>query len=238
MANDFFRFKQFTIRQDKCAMKVTTDACLFGAWVAATIKSNLDLKCLDIGTGTGLLSLMLAQAHNLQIDAIELDRDAAAQASENIAASPWAENISVMHGDILAYNGGPYDLIITNPPFYESDLAGPNAKRNMAHHAGGLQLQDLLGKTSSLLSTEGDLFLLLPFKRQQEVGQLLHQAGLVILQEISVYPTPTHKPIRLLLHVSRKRGAARQHSAIFIKDENGHYTSNFTALLKPYYLYL
>eukprot|EP01136_Pigoraptor_vietnamica_P012822 Opistho-1_new@53158 len=117
MSNHYFQFKQFTIHQDKCAMKVSTDACIQGAW---TPIANDVVHVLDIGTGTGLLSLMLAQRNsNIHIDAIELDADAARQAQENISASPWADRVDVMQGDVTAYQfAKQYDMVICNPPFF------------------------------------------------------------------------------------------------------------------------
>ena len=126
MSNSYFQFKQFIIHQDRCAMKVTTDACLFGAWVAEEDKSEkiITKNVLDIGTGTGLLSLMYAQKNSLaNIDAIEIDEDAYIQAKENVAASPFAERINIIHDDIKRFTfSKKYDCIISNPPFYEKEI--------------------------------------------------------------------------------------------------------------------
>jgi tRNA1Val (adenine37-N6)-methyltransferase len=123
MSNSYFQFKQFIIHQDRCAMKVTTDGCLFGSLSPTLIKEERVINVLDIGTGTGLLSLMLAQAkHNAYIDAIEIDKDAFEQACQNVEVSPWGGRIKVFHADARD-NEFPhkYDLIISNPPFYEKD---------------------------------------------------------------------------------------------------------------------
>src|SRR5882724_8546870 len=123
MANTYFQFKQFTIHQDRCAMKVTTDACLFGAWATVGIRKLAPeaKTILDIGSGTGLLSLMIAQQCDVLIDAVEIDKAAAAQAKENSTASPWKEKIMVIEGDIrymARYPINRYDIVICNPPFY------------------------------------------------------------------------------------------------------------------------
>jgi tRNA1Val (adenine37-N6)-methyltransferase len=121
VANNYFQFKQFTIHQDRCAMKVTTDGCLFGAWIAKQVDGNklaVD-NILDIGTGTGLLSLMIAQQSPAKIDAIEIDKETYEQAKENVAASPWAERINIIHGDAKQLPASQqYDVIVSNPPFY------------------------------------------------------------------------------------------------------------------------
>jgi tRNA1Val (adenine37-N6)-methyltransferase len=142
MANSFFQFKQFIIHQDRCAMKVTTDACLFGAWVAKEVggqKSEVE-TILDIGTGTGLLSLMLAQKTNATIDSVEIDEAAAEQAQENANASLWKDRIFVMPGDAkdMAYTFCKnFDIIISNPPFYENELTSSDHQKNLAHHHRG-----------------------------------------------------------------------------------------------------
>jgi tRNA1Val (adenine37-N6)-methyltransferase len=128
-------------------MKVTTDACLFGAWVAKEINNEKILinNYLDIGTGTGLLSLMIAQKNSsVKIDSIEIDKEAAEQALENVNASSWKERINVIHADAKDFAfTKKYDLIVSNPPFYENELKSPDEKKNMAHH-GGLSLDKLI----------------------------------------------------------------------------------------------
>src|SRR5688572_28253839 len=155
MPNSYFKFKQFTVNRDRAAMKVTTDACLFGAWAARSARQSAVGQSgspgihhvLDIGTGTGLLSLMMAQQINAEIDAIELDEDAFEQAQQNMASSPWHDNLFVIQGDAkdMAYVlGKEYDIIVSNPPFYENELESPDLKKNRAHHSAGLSLDELL----------------------------------------------------------------------------------------------
>ncbi|MGN6568280.1 MAG: tRNA1(Val) (adenine(37)-N6)-methyltransferase, partial [Flavipsychrobacter sp.] len=143
MSNQYFQFKQFRIEQDKCAMKVSTDACIQGAWTP--IHDHVR-HVLDIGTGTGLLSLMLAQRDpRMHIDAVELDEQAATQAKENIVSSPFSERIDIIHGDAKEYQANQqYDLIICNPPFFQNSLLGDNSKRNTARHTLSFSYEDLL----------------------------------------------------------------------------------------------
>ena len=164
--NTFFQFKKFIIHQDKCAMKVCTDACLFGAYVANKLEAdNFNLnKILDIGAGTGLLSLMLAQKCYEKIDAIELDENAFLQARKNIENSPFRNQIEILNVDILTFSANEkYDLIICNPPFFENQLKSDTAERNAAMHATTLSLLQLVQVIKSNLTLAGKAYLLLPY---------------------------------------------------------------------------
>ncbi len=167
MANNYFKFKQFTIQQGGCAMKVTTDACLFGAWVASNIQENLYYikRILDIGTGTGLLSVMLAQQSPAYIDSVEIDTDAAQQAQTNFKGVLWQGGLKVYETAIQHFIGKPYDFIITNPPFFDNDLKSDDVKRNLALHSSALSLEELLANITRLLLPTGQFAILLPFHR-------------------------------------------------------------------------
>jgi len=240
MSNTYFQFKQFTVHQDKTAMKVTTDACLFGAWVAGSQQPGAS-SLLDIGTGTGLLALMLAQENNSSINAIEIDKDAFEQASANVATSPWKERIQVIHGDAKAFAfPGKYDAIISNPPFYEKELKGDDTKKNTAHHDEGLLLPELLKIIKDLLEPNGHFYLLLPYKRNEEVRKLLVEQELVLEQITFVKQTVNHDYFRMM--IAGKLNTAELTETLIdeiaIKDEKGDYTPAFKALLKDYYLHL
>lgn len=224
-------------------MKVTTDACLFGAWVAEEMqgKKYEVKKVLDIGTGTGLLSLMLAQKNpSVVIDTIEIDKDAAKQAEENIQASIWSNRIQLIHADAkeITYTK-KYDCIISNPPFYESELKGGELKKNIAHHDEGLLLAELLKIITTNLQPGGEFFLLLPYKRQEEIKQLLIQHETTVTKLAFVRQSVNHDYFRIMLAGKNKPGEEEMIiDEITIKDENDKYTPEFTALLKDYYLYL
>ena len=241
MANPYFEFKQFTVFHDRCAMKVTTDACLFGAWCASEIKETevKVVNALDIGAGTGLLSLMLAQQNNIEIDAVEIDEKAALQASENFESSPWKNRLKIIHGNILNLPlPRKYDCIISNPPFYENELQSGNALRNTAHHSHQLKLEELLDIINEKLEDNGLFYLLLPFKRQAETERLLQQKNLFAVKEVWVYPSTQHAPFRLLIKGAKKAPLQKVMYRLDIKNDSGKYTSEFIALLKEYYLYL
>ena len=155
-------------------MKVTTDACLFGAWCAREIQKSLvqlikrdvpgpgvqkKLTLLDIGTGTGLLSLMIAQKNKILIDAVEIEKEAAEQAEKNAAASPWVNQLEVFHQDIISFKNDQYDFIVSNPPFYENELASPQQKKNIAHHSHLLTTAQLTEQIKYKLAPNGIFFL-------------------------------------------------------------------------------
>lgn len=238
MPNPYFRFKQFTVHHDRCAMKVTTDACLFGAWCAAQLRGEKG-AALDIGAGTGLLSLMVAQKTGLQIDAVELETAAAEQAAENAAASPWKDRIKVHQSDIREYQPNlVYPFIFSNPPFYENELESEKGKRNLAHHSGGLRLQELLQEINRLLAPDGTAFLLLPFKREKEIEQLLSKAGFYINSKLVVFPKIGNGPFRIFYTVIKEKRATFSQSELWIQNEHQEYTPQFVQLLQDYYLYL
>lgn len=247
MSNSYFQFKQFIIHQDKCAMKVTTDGCLFGAWAAnaAGSQKSAVTTVLDIGTGTGLLSLMLAQKNStLTIDAVEIDKDAAEQADENVKKSPWSDRIQVNNIDANKLSiKANYDLIISNPPFYENDLKSSFANKNVAHHGDELVLENLLNIIRHNLNPEGIFMLLLPYKRHEEIKKLFFEAGLAIKEITFVRQSTNHDFFRIMLlgNLSRPDQCAPEFSEVSIKNTNlpnADYTLEFKSLLKDYYLHL
>lgn len=244
MANNYFQFKQFTIHQEQSAMKVTTDGCLFGAWVARTIHENVHspFNGLDIGTGTGLLSLMVAQQNSgCIIDAVEIEAGAAEEAVRNTAAAGKKEVITIHQADIRQYHPGKkYAVIFSNPPFYENELKGTVSVKNTAHHDAGLLMQDLLECCRYLLEKDGRLFLLLPYKRETELKVKIQAAGFGISRHVRVKQSVNHGYFRTMLELCFKGPGEQQtnYEEIAIKDEQEQYSDAFTALLRDYYLYL
>jgi len=243
MPHSYFQFKQFTIHQDRCAMKVTTDGSLFGAWVAGEIengKSKVE-SVLDIGTGTGLLALMLAQKINAEIDCIEIDKDAAQQAKENAEDSPWKESINVINADVKSFQfEKKYDLIISNPPFYEKEIRSSKDNKNIAHHSDELKLDELLRIIKSNLSHRGSFYLLLPYKRNEEIKKLLKDHQLQIEKIVFVKQSTKHDYFRIMLKgkLNTVENEETEFDEISISDDNQKYTDEFIDLLKDYYLNL
>jgi tRNA1Val (adenine37-N6)-methyltransferase len=234
--NPYFQFKEFIVYQDHCAMKVTTDSCLFGAWCAAEIQKLHCSKILDIGTGTGLLALMIAQKNTGNIDAVELDDHAARQALENISVSPWKDRISIFKSDILEHVG-KYDCIISNPPYYENELQSPELKNNLAHHSISLTLKDIIRYASQALTGRGYFFLILPYKRLLEAEKMLLGQNLFLHKTLIIKQTTNHSPFRVMIMAGKERKSLPGIEVIPIK--NGEvYSENFKDLLKDYYLYL
>lgn len=243
MPNNYFQFKQFTIHQDRCAMKVCTDACLFGGWIGGRVDSwemtddrREERRVLDIGAGTGLLSLMLAQKVNAFIDAIEINADAALQAAENFNASPWSERLAIHHQPIQEWAETNYDLIISNPPFFEQDLKSPNTERNLALHDTGLTLEILWLQVVKCLHSAGQFAILLPAHRLADCISLATKHEFYLWEEVQVHQTEKHSPFRVMLWFGRNEIETKRSSMVI--KENGVYTDRFCELLKDYYLRL
>jgi len=225
-------------------MKVTTDACLFGGWVAEEDKSEevIAKNVLDVGTGTGLLSLMYAQKNpSSNIDAIEIDKDAYAQAKENVANSPFAEKINVFHDDIKRHAfSGKYDRIISNPPFYEKEIKAGDERKNIAHHRSGLLLEELMEVIKGNLAPLGSFYLLLPFKRNEEIKKILLKKELFVSKIVFAKQSPGHSYFRIMMEgkLNREGSAETLIEEIAIWDDQQQYTKEFKELLKDYYLHL
>jgi tRNA1Val (adenine37-N6)-methyltransferase len=234
MANSYFRFKQFTIQQDRCAMKVCTDSCILGAWTALRLKDAKTI--LDIGTGTGLLPLMLAQKTENLIDTIESDPESAVQAMENIEQSPWVNRIRVLQGDVRNFAfDSPFDFIITNPPFFESDLRSPEKKKNKAKHDESLTLDQLAAVMVKYLQPDGALSILLPFHRTAYFENLATNLGFFLREKLIVRQSPAHTPFRSICLFSYQKPDDIISDELTIKDEERKNSVAFKELMKDFY---
>ena len=235
MANPYFQFKRFTVWHDKCAMKVGTDGALLGAWAQADSLKHV----LDIGTGTGLIALMLAQRGADRIDAIDIDMDACLQARDNIARSPFADRIQVHHAALDSFEpaeGMAYDLIVSNPPYFADSLRCPDDKRRMARHTDTLTLPDLLHVSRGWLAPQGRIALVLPFDQRDRLVNAAREEGLYPARETHVSSVAGAKPKRLLMELSADPAGDVPASHLVIEMERGRYSAEFTRLMRDFYL--
>ena len=235
MANSYFQFKQFRIDQDRCAMKVTTDACIQGAWtpVLPAVK-----RVLDIGSGTGLLSLMLAQrATGIILDAIEFDTQAATQTFENISSSPWRSRINAIECDVRGFvSAHKYDLIICNPPFFNNSLLGDKESRNIARHTLSLTHEELIKAISINMTDDGYCSILLPNAEYNHWCELANDALFHEVGRLSVSHSPDSPVKRVVSLFSKKAASVITENELAIKDADNSYTGAFIDLLSPFYL--
>jgi tRNA1Val (adenine37-N6)-methyltransferase len=217
-------------------MKVCTDACILGAW-AALDKAN---KILDIGTGTGLLALMLAQRTTANITAVELDNQAYEQAKFNISQSTFATQIELWHGAVQVFAqitpAHTFSHIVVNPPFYENHLLSVNPQRNTALHSQTLSFTELLDAIDRLLSLDGQCFVLLPSVQSQQLAALALHKNLFVKQQLLIKHQENKSIFRVITVFCRQKNAAIKTEILNIKTPQQAYTAQFMALLKDYYL--
>jgi tRNA1Val (adenine37-N6)-methyltransferase len=230
------------VHQEHTAMKVCTDACLFGAWAAADVQMQAAKNILDIGSGTGLLSLILAQQSAAHITAIEIEESAFNQTASNFDLSPWKERLKVVHTSIQDYASknkeSLFDCIITNPPFYEQDLTSPDNAKNLAAHSTALSWDDLVKSVASLLQENATWYVLVPTLRAYTMQKIASNYGLYLSEECLMYNDAKHLPIRAMLKFVKQKEVAIQRNKIVIKNADQSYTAEFTNYLKEYYLHL
>ncbi len=230
------------MHQEHTAMKVCTDACLFGAWAAADSSIQTAKNILDIGSGTGILSLMLAQKIAATITAIEIEESAFKQTKSNFELSVWKDRLNVVHSSIQDYASDNkqqlFDCIITNPPFYESDLTSPDHAKNIASHSSALTWDELAKSVASLLQENGNWYVLVPTLRAYTMQKIAFNHGLELVQECLMYNDAKHLPIRAMLKFVKHKDLVIQRNKIFIKNADQSYTTEFKSLLKDYYLHL
>lgn len=229
-----FRFKQFTIKQEKAPMKVGTDSVLLGAWCDGTNSKSI----LDPGTGTGLLALMMAQRFPAsRITAIEVNPDAYKEAVHNVAISPWSDRIKVIHQDLANYNPtGKFDLIIANPPFFHSDLKSPEPGKAAARHASHFNVKGFAACTQ-WLSPDGIIAGIYPVDIFQKFKSEMELLGFYPTRIMEVYPTPEKPPHRVLFEFSDQKIRNTDIDSIVIESEGRHvYSEKYRELTKNFYL--
>ncbi len=229
-----FKFKRFDVFQDRTAMKIGTDGVLLGAWTK-TKKAEL---ILDIGTGTGLLALMLAQKTKAEIYAIEIDMEAVYQAKENILNSSWAKQISLWNTSVQTYahmTEDKFDLIVSNPPFFNSDKA--ETSREIARQQGKLTFEELTRDASSLLKEDGRFCIIIPADSEEQFTSLAAQNGLFKNKTCKVFGNPNVTCKRVLLEYSKTKKELITEELIIENEERHDYTAEYLKLVKDYMLF-
>lgn len=232
-----FSFKQFSVKQDKTAMKVGTDGVLLGAWAPV---SHNPYSVLDIGAGTGIIALMIAQRSAAeQIDALEIDEDAYEQAVENFEDSPWADRLFCFHAGLDEFIEEPedeYDLIVSNPPFYAEDYKTENEQRDLARFQDAMPFEEIVEAADLLLSENGIFAIILPFKEESKFINLAKEAELYPLKITRVKGTPSSAVKRSLLAFSRDEVSEIKIDELVIEIDRHIYTPEYIELTKDFYL--
>lgn len=236
MSNPFFQFKRFTVWHDKCAMKVGTDGVLLGAWTNVQSAHRI----LDVGTGTGLVALMLAQRSLLDahIIALEIDEAAAEQAKENVVRSPWKDRIEVLHSDFKQYQSeDKFDVIVSNPPYFVDSLSCPNMQRNTARHNQSLAYEDLLEGVYKLLSENGSFIVVIPSDVVDKVKSIALAYGLHAVRQLNVITKPGGIPRRTLISFAFLSQPCVVEE-LLTEIARHRYSEEYIALTRDYYLYM
>jgi tRNA1Val (adenine37-N6)-methyltransferase len=232
-----FQFKQFTVQQDRCAMKIGTDSVLLGAW---TPIENNPFSILDIGSGTGILSLMLAQRSAAeQIDSLEIDEDAYEQCVENFENSPWPDRLFCFHAGLDEFIEEPedeYDIIISNPPFYSEDYKSDNSQRDLARFQDALPFEDLVEAADLLLSENGIFSVIIPFKEEERFIDLCAEVELFPVKVTRVKGSHTTPIVRSLLAFKRYELSVLEADELVIEINRHEYTDDYINLTKDFYL--
>jgi tRNA1Val (adenine37-N6)-methyltransferase len=232
-----FNFKQFSINQDKTAMKIGTDGVLLGAWCPV---DNDPFSVLDIGAGTGILSLMLAQRSNAgQIDSLEIDEDAYEQCVENFENSPWSDRLFCFHAGLDEFVDDPedeYDLIISNPPFYSEDYKSNNESRDLARFQEAMPFKDLVEAADLLLSENGIFAVIIPYKEEERFIDLCAAVELFPIKVTRVKGSHTTPIVRSLLAFKRYELSVLEANELVIEINRHEYTDDYIQLTKEFYL--
>lgn len=231
-----FKFKQFTVEQDRCAMKIGTDGVLLGAWVSV---KNKPFSILDIGAGTGIIALQLAQRSNAEmVDAIEIDENAYEQCVDNFENSPWGDRLFCYHASLEEFVEdieGKYDIVISNPPFYSEDYKTTDKSRDTARFTDALPFDELIESASRLLSDEGIFVVIIPRKEEEKFIKMASEVNLFPNRICRVRGTETSEEKRSLLEFSFEKNSLKLEN-LTIENSRRNYTEEYTKLVQDFYL--
>lgn len=235
MTNSFFTFKQFTIRHNRSTMPVGTDGVLLGAWA----QTHPDTRTiLDVGTGSGLIAIMMAQRTKAHITGIDIHQPSILQARQNSQQTPWAKRIQFHTQDLTTYHPQQtFQLILSNPPFFHNSLPSPDETRLLARQGLNLTPQTLLQHSARLLQTDGSIQIILPYTL---INQTIHHAAennLHLVRQLTVHTTPRKPPKRVLLHFAKQQPThTPQKNTLYLTDTDGTPTPQYRQLTQPFYL--
>lgn len=235
MSNRFFQFKQFTVWHDRCAMKVGTDAVLLGAWADAD--ADAVERVLDVGCGSGVIALMLAQRFpQAHVTGVELDAEAALQARENVLASPWADRLEVVQEDFCNYHPAMgFDLIVSNPPYFIDALRPPMEERSLARHAAGLNYETLFRRSGELLTAHGRVCVILPTEVERMAVDAAAKNGLYVDRKVRVF-TKEGKPQRRVMLSFVTDVLPVETTDLFLMNADGSDADAYRELTADFYL--
>lgn len=236
MSNPYFQFKQFTVWHDKCAMKVGTDGVLLGAWTPVREARHI----LDIGTGTGLVALMLAQRSpvDTKIVALEIDESAVEQAKENVVRTPWKERIEVVQADFIQYQSSDkFDVIVSNPPYFIDSLECPDQQRNAARHNNSLTYEELLKGVAGLLAEDGTFTVVIPADVADRLKAIALKWNLYAVRQLNVVTKLGGEPKRILINFSFSNQECVVES-LLTEIARHQYSEEYISLTREYYLNL
>jgi len=231
-----FHFKKFSIDDSKAAMKIGTDSVLLGSWTFCCAESRI----LDIGTGSGILAIMMAQrSQNAQIDAVEIDPEAAELAKLNVQLSPWSDRIQIFNSSIQKFSSetkNSYNLIICNPPFFTDSLKAPDKARNLARHNDTLPIKDLLECTSKLLTEDGKAAFIIPADAYENWKNEASKHQLFPEHLMWVKSSPAHKAHRTMIMFSRKNQNTISEDMLTIYSTEKIHSQEYQKLTSEFYL--
>ena len=233
MANSWFQFQEFRIEQDRCAMKISTDAVLLGALA----NGENPPKILDVGTGTGVIALMLAQRFpQSKIQAVEMDPSAAGQAQENFEKSPFSARMEIWEGSFQEFSPvDKFDLIVSNPPYFPDHLKSSDAQRNLALHNDGLPFRDLVKKVSAILASDAKFWVILPPRQMLDLEKIAHSYGLFPSQKFTIQDNPSKPVIREVTSFEFQENKISSFE-ILIKDDSGAFHESYCKLISGFLL--
>ena len=235
MSNNYFKFKRFIIEQENCAMKVGTDGCLLGGWFCCTGSKRI----LDIGCGTGLISIMAAQRSSAHVTGVEIDGTAALQARKNADNSPWGDRIEIVNSDFLDYETGEkYDAIVSNPPYFVNSMKCDNEARTMARHSDTLDCRMFFKKSRELLADGGSVSIVIPCDILDEWKAAAMEQGLHPARVTFIKTTPKKAPKRVLVEFCANVNVLTAENTLILETSPGEYSSDARTILGDFYLKL